>query len=157
MKIWKRFSQKRLRIYVSFSDKFKFSFCIITVFFSALKRATIHQKQPIKISQTNSKTPLNCQFLVVADLVRCVAIPTEACFKYALLIIHNILCGKGAAARQVVNFIRDERSLGQIAEWLLLDKNEKLLSIIVDIVQIVCDRNGEQKVSFFGEILWVFL
>jgi hypothetical protein len=87
--------------------------------------------------------------LVVGDLVRCVGIQSDACFKYALLILHNILCGKGAAARQVVNFIRDEKSLNLIAEWLVSDKNEKLLSIIVDIVQIVCDRNGEQKVSRF--------
>lgn len=65
------------------------------------------------------------------------------------MILHNILCGKGAAARQVVNFIRDEKSLNVIVEWLVSDKNEKLLSIIVDIVQIVCDKNGEQKVSGF--------
>lgn len=84
---------------------------------------------------------------LVASLVECVAIGSESCYKYSLLILHNILCGKGGVAKKVVEFVRDERALGIIVEWLAAEKNEKLLSIIVDIVQIVCDRNSEQKVG----------
>lgn len=83
---------------------------------------------------------------LIASLVECVSVSNESCYKYALLILHNILCGKNAASKRVVEFVRDERALGLVTEWLGVEKNEKLLSIIVDIVQIVCDKNSEQKV-----------
>lgn len=94
------------------------------------------------------KTSTENQFNFVSVLLECISVPNESCYKYALLILHNILCGKNAASKRVVDFVRDERALGSIVEWLVVEKNEKLLSIIVDIIQIVCDRNGEQKVCF---------
>jgi hypothetical protein len=93
----------------------------------------------------NGLKPLN-NLNFIAMLLECISVPNESCYKYALLILHNILCGKNAPSKRVVDFVRDERALGSIVEWLAVEKNEKLLSIIVDIIQIVCDRNGEQKV-----------
>jgi catenin beta 1 len=83
----------------------------------------------------------------LADLTQCIGIAELSCFKYALLILHNIMSEKNGAARRVIEFIREQKALGLITEWLV-EKNEKLLSIIVDIVQILCDRNSEQKAFF---------
>lgn len=49
---------------------------------------------------------------------------------------------------QVIQHIREQRSLAQIIDWLD-EKNEKFMAIIIDIIQHLVDRSSEQKVLFF--------
>ncbi|KAI6204041.1 hypothetical protein M3Y94_00626900 [Aphelenchoides besseyi] len=84
----------------------------------------------------------------LSDLVRCIGIAELACFKYALLILHNLMTERNVSKR-VVEFIREQKALSVITECLN-EGNEKLLSIIVDIVQIVCEKSSEQKAFFIA-------
>ncbi|KAI6179873.1 hypothetical protein M3Y98_00657900 [Aphelenchoides besseyi] len=77
------------------------------------------------------------------DLIRCTGIAELACFKYALLILHNLMTERNVSKR-VVEFIREQKAMSVITECLN-EGNEKLLSIIVDIVQILCEKCSEQK------------
>ncbi|KAI6225259.1 hypothetical protein M3Y99_01362700 [Aphelenchoides fujianensis] len=66
----------------------------------------------------------------LSDLVRCTGIAELACFKYALLILHNLMTER-SVSRRVVECIREQKAMSTITEWLN-ETNEKLLSIIVD-------------------------
>ncbi|KAI6208767.1 hypothetical protein M3Y96_00149700 [Aphelenchoides besseyi] len=82
------------------------------------------------------------------DLIRCTGIAELACFKYALLILHNLMTERNVSKR-VVEFIREQKAMSVITECLN-EGNEKLLSIIVDIVQILCEKCSEQKAFFIA-------
>lgn len=78
------------------------------------------------------------------DLIRCIQVEEWACFKYALLILHNLMTDK-SVGKEVVEYSRKQKAMSVIIDWLG-DRNEKLLSVTVDILQLLCDKNREQKV-----------
>uniref|UniRef100_A0A915CWG4 Uncharacterized protein n=1 Tax=Ditylenchus dipsaci TaxID=166011 RepID=A0A915CWG4_9BILA len=94
------------------------------------------------IIQTIEKKGTKC----LDDLLHCISVQEHSCFKYAFLILHNLMT-EPKIARQVIQHVRELKTLTQIVGWLG-EKNEKLMAIIVDIIQLLVDRNSEQK-SFF--------
>ncbi|CAD5235519.1 unnamed protein product [Bursaphelenchus xylophilus] len=82
----------------------------------------------------------------LADLIRCIHVEEWACFKYALLILHNLMTDKNVGKR-VVDFARTQKAMAVIVDWLA-DRNEKLLAVTVDILQLLCDKNADQKALF---------
>uniref|UniRef100_A0A7E4V1E7 Armadillo-type protein n=1 Tax=Panagrellus redivivus TaxID=6233 RepID=A0A7E4V1E7_PANRE len=71
-----------------------------------------------------------------------------ATYKYAYLVLHSLLLNKEVGP-SVVQYIRDAKALNYITHWLGEPVvKDKLLSIVVDTIYIICHRNEEQR-SFF--------
>ena len=60
----------------------------------------------------------------------------------------NLMTDK-ESAKTVIQHAREMRIQTQIVAWLS-EKNEKLLAIIVDILQLLMDRSSEQKSLFLS-------
>ncbi|KAL3094541.1 hypothetical protein niasHT_026307 [Heterodera trifolii] len=82
------------------------------------------------------------------ELVRSIAIPEHSCFKYAFLVLHNLI-SEQRLERRVVAYLCEMRALTQMLGWLE-DKNEKFLNIVTDIMQKVITKNSEQMTFFIG-------
>ncbi|KAI1716201.1 beta-catenin/armadillo-related protein 1 [Ditylenchus destructor] len=95
------------------------------------------------VQTIEEKTP-NC----LDDLLHCISVHEYSCFKYSFLILHNLMT-EPKISKQVIAHVRELRTLTQIVGWLG-EKNEKLMAIIVDIIQHLVDKCSEQKTFFLS-------
>uniref|UniRef100_A0A914GWC2 Uncharacterized protein n=1 Tax=Globodera rostochiensis TaxID=31243 RepID=A0A914GWC2_GLORO len=82
------------------------------------------------------------------ELVHSIGIPEHSCFKYAFLVLHNLISDQ-RLERRVIAYLCEMRTLTQVLSWLD-DKNEKFLNIVTDIMQKLITKNPDQMAFFIG-------
>lgn len=65
--------------------------------------------------------------------------------RYAILTFHTIIADKSVDNRNVER-ARDAGALQAVAHFLDRETNEKLLSVLVECVRLLCDKSHSQKV-----------
>lgn len=66
--------------------------------------------------------------------------------RYAILTFHTIIAVKSADGHNV-EVARANGALQALAQFLDRESNEKLLSVIVECVRLLCDKSQSQRVS----------
>lgn len=68
--------------------------------------------------------------------------------RYAILTFHTIIAEKTANGRNI-EIARANNALQAITQFLDRESNEKLLSVIVECVRLLCDKSQTQRVSSY--------
>ena len=67
--------------------------------------------------------------------------------RYAILTFHTIIAEKSVAKKNI-ECARVSGALQAVTQVLDREANERLLSVLVECVKILCDKNETQRVNF---------
>ncbi|PAV74196.1 hypothetical protein WR25_08759 isoform D [Diploscapter pachys] len=87
---------------------------------------------------------------LLLELVKHINTAQHACYRYSLLTLHSILTERQHGI-QSLEFVRQAGALTAVSRWLDHEKHEKLLSVMIDLVRLLCDKNPEQRSKFFDQ------
>uniref|UniRef100_A0A9J2PYW8 Armadillo repeat-containing domain-containing protein n=1 Tax=Ascaris lumbricoides TaxID=6252 RepID=A0A9J2PYW8_ASCLU len=84
---------------------------------------------------------------LLTDIIQHIKFTGGSAIRYAILTFHTIIADKSVDNRNVER-ARDAGALQAVAHFLDRETNEKLLSVLVECVRLLCDKSHSQKMLF---------